>query len=316
MTTETLETLDIPRRERLKLAVRGLYDAQKLRIQLQLRIARLVRDEIMDEDEAKTFFHLPFGWFEKAEHEMEKLVKCESRDLPIVKKWLSRVRGIGPRLSGLLVANISDIERFDNVAKLWAYAGLHVIDGKAVKRKAGQKSNWNQELKTTAWKMGQSMIKSGGPYRNLYDKYKCRIIEREQTKGNTIYTQVKGKWVPIHEGQCTFESQAIHANPTDRETQKSLVNHEHCEDRSTPVNPESSESQSTSVTPNGAIKNPEWTLGRINNMAIRYIAKILLSHLWHVWREMEGLPTRVPYAVEYLGHTTVLDPWDFVEKKK
>lgn len=309
-------------RERIKLCVRGLYDAQKLRIQLELRIARLVRDDLMTEDEAKAFFHLPFGWFEKAEHEMEKMVNKETKDLPIVKKWLRRVRGIGPRLSGLLIANIYDIERFASPGKLYAYCGLHVKDGRAVKRAKGEKANWNAELKTTCWKIGQSFVTAGGPYRALYDRYKARIIEREETKGNVIYTMVKNKWIPI--SQNLDETQGNDASQRSTETQEHSASHMTNETHRLLASQRSDETQregaSQSNTENQAIdaspKAPEWTLGRINNMAIRYIAKRLLSHLWEVWRELEGLPVRDPYPIEYLGHQQKDDPWKYVEEVK
>lgn len=320
MITETLERPAVES-DRIKLAVRGLYDAQKLRIQLSLRIQRLVRDGIMEEDEAKTFFKLPFSWFEKAEHEMQKLVVRETKNLPIVKSWLLKVRGVGPRIAGLMVANIAPIERFPNVAKLWAYAGLAVKDGRAVKREKGQKSNWNQELKTTAWKLAQSFVKQGGAYRDVYDRYKSRIIERETNKGSDIYHQVNGKWKLIDFSQAqveTHDQTASHdigetqrpaASQSTRENHSSVASQNNLETQDRCASQAANETQAQIAIP----KSPEWTLGRINNMALRYTAKMFLSHLWQVWREMEGLETRLPYPVEYLGHTTILDPWDFIE---
>lgn len=38
-----------------------------------------------------------------------------------------------------------------------------------------------------------------------------------------------------------------------------------------------------------------------HNAAIRYMIKIFISDLYYAWRESEGLPTRCPYAEEYLG---------------
>lgn len=35
--------------------------------------------------------------------------------------------------------------------------------------------------------------------------------------------------------------------------------------------------------------------------AIRYMVKMFLCELWGQWRDLEGLPKRVPYAEEYLG---------------
>lgn len=51
----------------------------------------------------------------------------------------------------------------------------------------------------------------------------------------------------------------------------------------------------------------------LHNRARRYAVKIFLSHLWQVWRELQGLPVPGPYPVEVLGHTTVLSPWAFIQ---
>ena len=50
------------------------------------------------------------------------------------------------------------------------------------------------------------------------------------------------------------------------------------------------------------------TKGHAHNRALRKMVKLFLSHSWEVWRRMEGLPIREPYAIEYLGHTTYIEP--------
>lgn len=57
--------------------------------------------------------------------------------------------------------------------------------------------------------------------------------------------------------------------------------------------------------------HPDWTKGHCHNAALRKMAKVWLSHLWEVWRKMEGLPTRELYVIEKLGHTHVLTPSDY-----
>jgi hypothetical protein len=52
----------------------------------------------------------------------------------------------------------------------------------------------------------------------------------------------------------------------------------------------------------------------IHYRAMRKMNKIFLACLWLIWREALGLPTRKPYVHEYLGHTTLYDPWEFSEK--
>lgn len=260
------------RAEIAKLIVRGLYDIQKLRIQLDLRVQRLVRDEVMTAKDAKGFFEVEVEQLEGAEQEMEAKVARLIKKHPVWKDYLKYVKGIGPRLGGLCIALIGDVRRFDNVAKLWAYCGLHTIDGKAVRRVKGQKANWSGELKTTAWKIANSFIKAGGPYRDLYDRYRQRIVERELNRGNAVYSLLKsGKY-----GAQEWKGD----KPPDLKAK------------------------------------PEWTIGRIHNMALRYIAKMFLSHLWEAWRELEGVSVRDPYALAYLGHTTKVSYRDYMSEKK
>jgi len=47
----------------------------------------------------------------------------------------------------------------------------------------------------------------------------------------------------------------------------------------------------------------------IHAMAKRKVVKLFLSHLWVTARTMKGLPVREPYAMEKLGHTTLIAPF-------
>jgi hypothetical protein len=59
------------------------------------------------------------------------------------------------------------------------------------------------------------------------------------------------------------------------------------------------------------VKHPEWTEFHQKNAAKRKMLKVFLSHLWFVWRSIEGLPTRNLYVEEYMGHTHILPPQQF-----
>jgi len=48
-------------------------------------------------------------------------------------------------------------------------------------------------------------------------------------------------------------------------------------------------------------------------MAMRRMIKLFISHLWAVWRELEGLPVTEPYPIAILGHKTYISPWDMTE---
>jgi hypothetical protein len=49
--------------------------------------------------------------------------------------------------------------------------------------------------------------------------------------------------------------------------------------------------------------------GCLDNMAVKYATKVFLSHVWEQWRLIEGLPIRQPYAIEKLGHHVYID-WE------
>jgi hypothetical protein len=270
MKTETKQSA-----EYVKLVVRRLYDAQKLRIQSDLRMQRLIRGGIVLQEDAEKTFQKARELEAATEKEYERIVWREIKDLPIVEQWLSKVRGIGPRLAGLLVALIGDIERFATVSKLWAYAGLHVKEGKAVRLVKGQKANWSTELKTTCYKISESLWKLGGPYQELGATYKEYLIAREVGKGNVIWRTDEGGKKTI-----AFAPRAAAA----------------------------------SAEPMLPPEQPEWTLGRIHAMARRRMVKLFLSHLWSVWREIEGLECKGAFVVDRLGHEP-LDPWSMIEHK-
>ena len=73
-------------------------------------------------------------------------------------------------------------------------------------------------------------------------------------------------------------------------------------------------------TRDGKIFEPVGTIasGHVHMQAMRKMIKLILSHLWLVWREAEGLPITKPYAYDILGHTEhdYIGPWEMVEKSE
>lgn len=65
---------------------------------------------------------------------------------------------------------------------------------------------------------------------------------------------------------------------------------------------------------------PDWTKAHQHNAAMRKMIKLWLSHLWLIWRQVEGLDTRAPYVQDRLGHTHIYSPsefgWDEVAKPR
>jgi hypothetical protein len=58
-------------------------------------------------------------------------------------------------------------------------------------------------------------------------------------------------------------------------------------------------------------ENRDWTKLHIHFAAMRKMIKVFLSHLWQVWRDLEGLPTSPPYIIGKENHTHYLPPEDY-----
>jgi hypothetical protein len=63
-----------------------------------------------------------------------------------------------------------------------------------------------------------------------------------------------------------------------------------------------------------AESRPDWTKGHQHAAAMRLMVKMFLSHLWEVWRRVEGLEVEMPYAIAVLGHSTYIPPDTFLGK--
>jgi len=154
-------------RNRLRMLVEAYYDVQDVRIRTANRLRTV--------GEVRSGYP---GQLKKVEDRMKKEILEEVEKYPIWREWLMDVKGIGPCLAGGLLAWIGDIGKFPTVSKLWAYCGLHVVDGMAPRKKRGAKVTWNPKLRTHAWKIGQSFMKVGGYYKELYKKIKSEYLEK------------------------------------------------------------------------------------------------------------------------------------------
>jgi len=54
--------------------------------------------------------------------------------------------------------------------------------------------------------------------------------------------------------------------------------------------------------------------GHIHNRALRKMIKLFQACLFLVWREAEGLPPTKPYAIDVLGHDSMIKPWEMIDK--
>ena len=104
---------------------------------------------------------------------MNEYIKTED----IWKMWLSGVKGISTVLCANMLREFGYCETYRHISSLWKHCGLHVVDGKAPRRKRGEKIDFSPRLRTLAWKIGDSFVKQRTPYyRDVYDKEKERQV--------------------------------------------------------------------------------------------------------------------------------------------
>ena len=190
------------------------YDFQGQRIQTQLRIGASERAHKLTKEQQSIFgITTILENATNFEKDIEKLIVVQLKNHAMYTQYLAKIKGIGPLLSAGLIAYIDDIEKFDHVSSLWQYSGygmnrfcpeckkptfveveydtgkiakkLHPHEKCTIcghdtqpilqKRTPGYQSNWNDKLKSLAWKATTSFIKqpaTRSKYRKLYDKIK------------------------------------------------------------------------------------------------------------------------------------------------
>lgn len=201
--------------------------------------------------------------------------------------WFSRILGVGKENIAKVVGPIN-IERAKTISALWKFTGFSVEDGTAPKRvKGGGKLSYNSQLRSMCWRLATSLKRARGKFYDYYLKEKEKYTERFQSQGCKILATPSGRWVCANCGASWGRQRDITPCCDSPQIEKKLRQE-----------------------PPGVI----W-VGHLDAMAVRKMIKLFLACLWLVWREAEGLPTRSPYAIEKQGHSTLIAPWEMVDKR-
>lgn len=339
--------------EYLKLVVRRLYDAQKLRIQSDLRVQRLEREGIVIGERIENTFAKAQELEVQTEKEYEKIVARELKQYTIWSKWLKDVKGIGPRIAGLLIANIADPARFANVAKLWAYAGMHtqpvcgdcdhvlsreLIETRSLTASQGscetplaaashRKSEPHQSTASQPWSeahrhtASQSVPESHPAFacpkcgsKNITNRAARRRAGHKANWSSELKTTL---WKAAGSFVKTRGPYRTAYDTCKTNLIERQMRRNEIIWRRDPKTNKYAPAYLPSCFHDGntpkAPEKPEWTLGRIDAMAKRWTAKLFLSHLWAAWRELEGMPVTKPYAFETLKHKDYVSPWLMID---
>jgi hypothetical protein len=98
--------------------------------------------------------------------ELERVVEGH----PLYVQYLQHVRGVGAAMAAYLITVLNPA-RFETVSKLWKYCGLHVVNGRAPRRVAGQPIDWNPVARAMMWRLGESFRRVGGFYKMMYQRF-------------------------------------------------------------------------------------------------------------------------------------------------
>jgi hypothetical protein len=173
--------------------LKTFYDVQKLRLATELRV-KVTRFSICPNNhmvpmavsrekcpiceapvtevvvEAPEVLKAVLKDLESIERKLYRDVENRVRGHQLYLRYLQHIDGVGPLMSAYLVTVLNPA-RFETVSKMWKYCALHVENGKAPRRVAGQATGWNPVARTMMWKLGESFRKVGGFYKMMYQSF-------------------------------------------------------------------------------------------------------------------------------------------------
>lgn len=176
---------------------------------------------------------------------------------------------------------VEGIERVVTPSKLCKYAGL----APGARRQAGVKVGFNTQLRTMLFRLMTSFMRQTNRYYEEYVLYKSWKRAKLEAAGVRILPTPKGRYCAVCERDVATKAA------------------DYC--------PDCGEKLARKEEPEGVV----WE-GHLDFMARRRATKLFVCHLWAVWRGALGLPLRVPYAVEYGGHSTPTDPWAMRDREE
>lgn len=191
-------------------------DLEQQRKATENRLRIFLKDEADDDGEERGFGLTPDHPSVIAQKAvLDLIVEAEKRAVKNLEKamkshplgpWVQEQKGLGLKTVARLLAEIGDPywmtrympnpenpeqliivqDRPRTVSELWAYCGLHVQNGAAVKRTKGQQANWKGMAKVRAYNCVDPVIKlknNPGKYTTIFFDEKERLTGRNYGEG-------------------------------------------------------------------------------------------------------------------------------------
>lgn len=121
---------------------------------------------------------------ETARKQVEKRLGVLAADLPAAH-WVAHTQGFGLLSLAAVVGEAGDLSDYPTVAKLWKRMGLAVMPSGRQRKVAGAEGiehGYSPRRRVVLWAIGSSMIKTGGPYKAVYNERKEYESPRVETK--------------------------------------------------------------------------------------------------------------------------------------
>jgi hypothetical protein len=299
-------------RQAVRMLVRAREDFQAMRKRMDNRIGRKADGSSQDIEERMftpddvTNFQAIADEARAQERKIERMLEKVLRRFPVYTEFLSKTQGVGPISAGWIIGEY-DIEVATTVSKLWQFTGLNpgMVHGKKRKERkdgsfeyvmtdkmipgdkltAGFVAPFNKRLRTAmVGVLADGFIKAGlrweviteDEYEALPDYLKARKdkkIDGEKVKNAPCRLAVSSKYVQFY---LDYKNRL-----------------------------ENSERMTVQSRGSKSPKDVTWSessKGHRDRAAKRYMIKMFLKDLYAAWRELDGLPVREPYQVEYLEH--------------
>lgn len=232
------------------------------------------------------------------ENALKAYISEDVEQHPLYTEWTQYVHGIGCVLTGAILAETMDISRFATISKYWQYAGYGIMriakDDKMTKlwfptqEDATAYVNHATELeqKTAAmWKKDYYRESKNSEYlsRCVWGlKYDYQTVASKRMSGLPYLCNSKLKVVGWKCGQQFQKASASKSKYRQYYDEKKAYYTNKFADTKSP--------------------------GHINNMTLRKVTKLFMSHVWLQWRKLEGLPVSKPYCIDKLDHSHYIKP--------
>jgi len=279
--------------------VETYYDCQKVRIATAHRIRTRADAQFTEaaENIIKSLKDLEDG-IKPTKTRTGKLGLVDYMENQIIRypisKWITSQKGLSTVLAAGLISYIHPIDRFSNVGKLWAYAGYDVVNvcqNKGCGKRHIQPDRKTAYIENMAARLQMQHEKKKNKTNGDTPDFIAKASKMVCQCDNPVLKQkangkMKGSLIDYNPRLKTLVWKCSAQFMKQGDMYKDIY----------------TESKASYVEREGV------TVPHATAMAQRKTAKVFLSHLWLIWRELEGLPVTKPYIIDIGKHSDYIAP--------